>query len=155
MGLQKVGYDWATFTFTLIFFKWALVMPIKFHKLWYTLLYTWYRKIPWRRAWQPTPGLLPEKPHWKRRPAGYSPWGHKKSDTTQACESESQDLAKSWTKLNNNDAIILEVAWSVSTFISSLCSKHIFVVAQSLSRVQLLADSRHVFIYSVNIAFLP
>ena len=42
----------------------------------------WVRKIPWRRAWQPTPVLLPGKSHGHRSLAGYSPWGHKESDAT-------------------------------------------------------------------------
>ena len=41
---------------------------------------TW--KIPWRRSWQPTPILLPGEFH-RQSLAGYSPWGHKKSDTTK------------------------------------------------------------------------
>ena len=40
-------------------------------------------KIPWRRKWQPTPVLLPEKFHGRRSLVGYSPWGHKESDTTE------------------------------------------------------------------------
>ena len=43
----------------------------------------WVRKIPWRRKWQPTPILLPEKSHGWRSLVGYSPWGHKESDTTE------------------------------------------------------------------------
>ena len=39
-------------------------------------------KIPWRRKWQPTPVFLPEESHGQRSLAGYSPWGHKESDTT-------------------------------------------------------------------------
>ena len=39
------------------------------------------RKIPWRRKWQPTPVLLPGEPHGGRSLVGYSPWGHKESDT--------------------------------------------------------------------------
>ena len=39
-------------------------------------------KIPWRRQWQPTPVFLPEESHGQRSLAGYSPWGHKESDTT-------------------------------------------------------------------------
>ena len=35
----------------------------------------WVRKIPWRRKWQPTPVLLPEKFHGWRSLVGYSPWG--------------------------------------------------------------------------------
>ena len=42
----------------------------------------WIRKIPWRRAWQPTPVLLPGESHGHRSLAGYSPWGHRESDTT-------------------------------------------------------------------------
>ena len=34
-------------------------------------------KIPWRRAWQPTPVFLPGKSHGQRSLAGYSPWGHR------------------------------------------------------------------------------
>ena len=30
------------------------------------------RKIPWRRAWQPTPVFLPGESHGQRSPAGYS-----------------------------------------------------------------------------------
>ena len=43
-------------------------------------------KIPWRRAWQPTPVFLPGEPHEQRRLAGYSPWGCKKLDMTEATE---------------------------------------------------------------------
>ena len=32
----------------------------------------WVRKIPWRRAWQPTPGFLPEESHGQRSLEGYS-----------------------------------------------------------------------------------
>ena len=35
------------------------------------------RKIPWRRACQPTPVFLPGKFHDLRSLAGYSPWGRK------------------------------------------------------------------------------
>ena len=40
-------------------------------------------KISWRRKWQPTPVLLPEKSHGRRNLVGYSPWGRKESDTTE------------------------------------------------------------------------
>ena len=43
----------------------------------------WVRKMPWRRAWQPTPVFLPGKSHGQRSLAGYSPWSHKESDTTE------------------------------------------------------------------------
>ena len=43
----------------------------------------WVGKIPWRRAWQPTPVFLPGESHGQRSLAGYSPWGHTESDTTE------------------------------------------------------------------------
>ena len=43
---------------------------------------SWVRTIPWRRKWQPTPGLLPGEPHGQGSLAGYSPWGLKESDMT-------------------------------------------------------------------------
>ena len=44
----------------------------------------WVRKIPWRRAWQPAPIFLPGESHGQRSLAGYSPWGHKELDMTEA-----------------------------------------------------------------------
>ena len=43
----------------------------------------WFGKIPWRRKWQPTPVLLPEKSHGRRSLAGYRPWGCKELDMTE------------------------------------------------------------------------
>ena len=37
----------------------------------------WVRKIPWRRAWQPTLVFLPGESHGQRSLAGYSPWSQK------------------------------------------------------------------------------
>ena len=41
------------------------------------------RKMPWRRDWLPIPVFLPGKSHGQRSLAGYSPCGHKESDTTE------------------------------------------------------------------------
>jgi len=38
----------------------------------------WVGKIPWRRAWQPTPVFLPGEFHGERSLVGYSLWGHKR-----------------------------------------------------------------------------
>ena len=46
----------------------------------------WVRKIPWRRAWQPTLVLLPGESHGQRSLVGYSPWGLKELDMTEATE---------------------------------------------------------------------
>ena len=42
----------------------------------------WVGKVPWRRAWQLTPVVLPRGSHGQRSLAGYSPQGLKESDTT-------------------------------------------------------------------------
>ena len=44
----------------------------------------WFRKIPWRRKWQPTPVTLPGESHGQRSRVGYSPWGCTELDMTQA-----------------------------------------------------------------------
>ena len=46
----------------------------------------WVGKIPWRRAWQPTPVFLPGASHGQRRLVGYSPWGRKESDMTETTQ---------------------------------------------------------------------
>ena len=43
----------------------------------------WVRKIPWRREWLPTPVFFPGKSDGQRSQVGYSPWGHKESDTIE------------------------------------------------------------------------
>ena len=67
----------------------------------------WFRKIPWRRKWQPTPVCLPGKSHGWRRLVGYSPWGHKESDMTAHTHThththtfqQDKDILKSQTTL--------------------------------------------------------
>ena len=41
----------------------------------------WVRKIPWRRAGQPTPIFLPGEFHGQKSLEGYSPWDHKELNT--------------------------------------------------------------------------
>ena len=43
----------------------------------------WVGKIPWGRAWQPTPVFLSGEPLGQRSLVGYSPQGHKELDTTE------------------------------------------------------------------------
>ena len=43
----------------------------------------WVGKVPWRRTRHSTPVLLPGKSHGQRGLVGYSPRGHKESDTTE------------------------------------------------------------------------
>ena len=47
---------------------------------------SWVGKIPWRRAWQPTPVFQPGESHGWRNLVGYSPWGRKELDMIEcAC----------------------------------------------------------------------
>ena len=43
-------------------------------------------RIPWSRKWHPTPVFLPGKFYGQRNLEGYSPWGQKESDMTEATE---------------------------------------------------------------------
>ena len=43
-------------------------------------LFTFMR---WRRKWQPTPAFLPGESPGQKNLVGYSPWGHKESDTME------------------------------------------------------------------------
>ena len=52
--------------------------------MWETWFDPWVRKIPWRRGWKHTLVFLPGECHGQRILVGYSPWGHKESDTTEA-----------------------------------------------------------------------
>ena len=44
----------------------------------------WFRKIPWRREWQPTPVFLAGESLGQRSLEGCNLWGHKESDMTEA-----------------------------------------------------------------------
>ena len=46
----------------------------------------WIRKIPRRRAWQPTPVFLPGESQGQRSLAGHSPWSCKELDMTEATD---------------------------------------------------------------------
>ena len=45
-------------------------------RFWRLQFNPWVGKIPWRRAWHPTPVFLPGESHGQRSLAGYSPQGH-------------------------------------------------------------------------------
>ena len=54
--------------------------------------YPWVRKIPWRSMSEPTLVFLPGRSHGQRSLTGYSPWGHKESDRTEATEYEHSSI---------------------------------------------------------------
>ena len=52
----------------------------------------WVGKIPWRRAWQPTPVFLPEEFHGQTSLAGCRPWDGKQSDMTEWLSTQAPKL---------------------------------------------------------------
>ena len=49
--------------------------------------------MPLRRKWQPAVVFLPGKFHGQRSLVGYSPWGHKESDTTEQLSQVSSTMS--------------------------------------------------------------
>ena len=50
------------------------------------LVRSWVGKIPWGKAWQPTPVFFPEESHGQRNLAGHGPQRCKESDMTEVIE---------------------------------------------------------------------
>ena len=57
-----------------------LAFPCRRHEMWVRSV---GGKIPWRRAWQPTPVFLPWESHGQRSLEGYSPGDCKESHVTE------------------------------------------------------------------------
>ena len=68
IGLQRVGYDWAT-ELSSTDISGRDQKDVVYISQWH---------------WHPTPVLLPGKPHGQGSLVGCSPWGHLESDTTEA-----------------------------------------------------------------------
>ena len=60
-------------------------------------VWPWVRKMPWRRAWQPSPVFLPGEFHGQRSLTGYSPLGGKESGTNKV--TSMQALGQKWFKI--------------------------------------------------------
>ena len=103
IGSQRVGHNWSNWTHTNrvvtrtqiqgetlnfincfvindilrnkqeLYIIWGRVVP---RTIICRIKYPWVRKIPRRRAWQPTPVFLPGEFHGYRSLVGYSPWNH-------------------------------------------------------------------------------
>ena len=59
----------------------------------------WVRKIPWRRAWHPTPVFLPGKSHGQRSLVGYRMWSYKESNMTKHTHTYTHTLKKLISRL--------------------------------------------------------
>ena len=81
----------------------------------------WVGKIPWRRAWKPTPIFLPGEFQGQRSLADWGPWGHKRSqswtwlNTAFNIDQEFCIWLTSWTTLtmlnNEKPNMITSVLW--------------------------------------------
>ena len=57
----------------------------------------WVEKIPWRRAWHPTPVFFPEESCGERSLKDYSPWGHEEWDTSEVSEhTDTHTMSQFW-----------------------------------------------------------
>ena len=65
------------------------------------------RKIPWRRAWQPTPVFLPGESHGQRSLEGYPAWGLNEWDTEATVGLTQQRQIKGW--------LVPSSGWNFST----------------------------------------
>jgi len=85
----------------------------------------WVGRIPWKRAWWPTPIFLPGESHGQRSLVGYSPWGHR-------LEHDWSDLARThvwlfaWDKflevkllLTNSKNILLHIVTTAAKSLQS------------------------------------
>ena len=95
--------------------------------MWETQVSSLSWEDPWRRKWQPTPVFLPEKSHGQRSLAGYSPWGHQKSEPTERLTlslfmwntfQEECWLLQSFTVLRQEFFWIKTVTWGRMSFLS-------------------------------------
>ena len=103
----------------------------------------WVGKIPWRRKWQPTPVFLPGESHGRRNLVGYSPRGHKESDTTERLQLHHADNIM-WYWLNSihhRTGDVLAINRETINRVFSLSRGKMMIIVQwkwkSLSRVQL------------------
>ena len=84
-----------------------------------------FRKIPWRRTWQPTPVVLPRESHGQRSLVGYSPWGCKESGMTEVTEhvhlSQSRTTLKGHVIFRVPPGVIWGHCWDYMTDQPLLC----------------------------------
>ena len=74
-----------------------------------TWVWSWVRKILWRKKWHPTPVFLPGKCHRQRKLEGYSPWGYKELDMTE-------HLSHTWY-FNNKINVEFLYFWTIGKMI--------------------------------------
>ena len=71
----------------------------------------WVGKIPWRRAWQPTPVFLPREFHGQRSLVGQGLYGGKESDTTEVTEHAGMQGRMSHLQIVSQSRLQLSRPW--------------------------------------------
>ena len=66
----------------------------------------WVGKIPWRRAWRPSPVFLPGESQGQRSLVGYHPWGRKESDMTEATHTRVAHGGFNWSIHKNGKEMV-------------------------------------------------
>ena len=61
-----------------------------------------FRKIPWRRKWQPTPVFLPRKSYGQRSLVGYSSWSRKELARTERLSTNNRPSPTVWISLQRS-----------------------------------------------------
>ena len=122
-------------------------------------LHPWVGKIPWRRAWQPTPVLLPGESHGLRSLVGYSPLGHKESDMTKWLSTHTHVTRRySNNFLNGNINVIFQDNYNddMKVFVISVGDSHCVLLAvfitEGNAKLQLQTSINTVGMYSKNLA---
>ena len=92
----------------------------------------WVGKIPWRRAWQPTPVFLSGESHGQRSLAGYGSQGCKESDTTEVINTHTHSHTHTLSLSLTHTHTHTPSGWNY-------LSKEMIMIVKLLSRVQLFA----------------
>ena len=71
--------------------------PPAMQKTWFD---SWVGMIRWRREQQPIPVFLSGESHGQRSLVGYSPWGHKESDTTEQISMHTHLAYSIWVEIS-------------------------------------------------------
>ena len=94
MGSQRVGHDWAT-ELNWMCICWASQVALVVKNpptMRETRVWSWVKKIPWRRKSLPTTVFLPGKSHGQRSLVGYSLQDHKRVRYDLATKQQSNNI---------------------------------------------------------------
>ena len=101
-----------------------------------TWIWSLVGKIPWRREWLPIPVLLPRQSRGQRSLAGYSPWGCKKSGTTECARTEPLEKLSVWLFFSQITEILFWIAYIDKLEYKFLDARHLSIyLVQCISPV--------------------